>query len=74
MGTPGPVLKVGPLVGLGGPVVRAERPQQRHVVEGDLLGGRGLVKSITSTPRIYLALTRRSLPTPMMCIPMCAEQ
>src|ERR687892_62129 len=69
-GMPGPVLNIGPVYGYADQVPEI-RSGSYHAISFSRLGW---VKSITSTPPVYQALTSRSRWMPMTCMPMCAEQ
>src|SRR5918996_5301130 len=69
-GMPGPVLYIGPVYGYADQVPEF-RTGSYHAISFKRLGW---VKSITSTPPVYQALTSRSRPMPMTAMPMCAEQ
>src|SRR6266511_1813865 len=53
----GPGAEPRPEVRVRRPVIRAHGPERSDVVERDLLRSAGLLKSITSTPPMYHALT-----------------
>src|SRR3990170_7432638 len=67
---PGPVLYIGPVYGYADQV-----PEFRTgSYQATSFSRVALVKSITSTPPVYQALTSRSRWMPMTAMPMCAEQ
>src|ERR671918_2003806 len=69
-GMPGPVLYIGPVYGYADQVPEFGTGSY-HAISFSRVG---LVKSITSTPPVYHALTSRSRLMPMTAMPMCDEQ
>src|ERR687892_2676268 len=69
-GIPGPVLYIGPVYGYADQVPEFCTGSY-HAISFSRLGW---VKSITSAPPVYQALTSRSRLMPMTAMPMCDEQ
>src|SRR3990170_8422352 len=67
---PGPVLYIGPVYGYADQVPEFRTGSYQAIS----FSRSGLVKSITSAPPVYQALTSRSRLMPMTAMPMCAEQ